>query len=302
MRLMLRLALSGVGLTVGLSGASAFAQVGNANQLIQGLDANNDGIIETGEVPESARPQFEKVLKLADTNKDGRLDRDELRTMGRKLREAGPAMAKAQPGPIGNPQERFKLMDRDGDGKVTRDEFTGPEALFDRLDANKDGAITKDEQPKPGALPDSGGAGEGRAFMLNRFKVLDKDGDGKLTRSEFTGVPENFDRMDRDQDGTLSSKELAAAVDFFMSVQGPGGATPKAQAKGKAAAKGAGEAGGFVPPRFKQMDKDGDGKVTQSEFTGPAPLFYRMDKDGDGSLTMDEMKAFAAAKGQAKKP
>lgn len=304
MRIWLRLACSGMGLGIGFVGLSAPAQVGNPGQLIQSLDANNDGTIDKGEVPESAHPQFEKVLKLADTNKDGKLDRDELRTMARKLRDAGPAMRKGDAAPAaagaGNPQQRFKQMDKDGDGKVSKSEFTGPEALFDRLDADKDGSISKDELPKPGAGPGTGGGGEGKSFLLNRLKGMDKDGDGKVAKSEFTGVAENFDRMDRDQDGSLSTREIEAAADLFAANFNP---SNPAAAKGKGAAKNpaaSGEPGVFVAPRFKQMDKDGDGKVTKDEFTGPAPAFGRMDKDGDGSLTMDEMRAFAATKGQGK--
>ena len=37
--------------------------------------------------------------------------------------------------------------DRNGDGKVTRDEFRGPKEHFDRLDKNGDGVITEDEAP-----------------------------------------------------------------------------------------------------------------------------------------------------------
>ena len=35
--------------------------------------------------------------------------------------------------------------DKNHDGKISREEFSGPAALFDRLDANHDGFITKDE-------------------------------------------------------------------------------------------------------------------------------------------------------------
>jgi len=41
--------------------------------------------------------------------------------------------------------QRLKRDDKNGDGKVTREEFTGPQRLFERLDGNRDGAIDRQE-------------------------------------------------------------------------------------------------------------------------------------------------------------
>lgn len=35
----------------------------------------------------------------------------------------------------------------------------------------------------------------------------------------------------------------------------------------------------------QRYDKDGDGKITAEEFTGPEELFRRLDRDGDGQIT-----------------
>lgn len=50
--------------------------------------------------------------------------------------------------------EQFRRLDKNQDGKVTRDEFSAP--VFDRIDTNKDGIITPDED---------------QAFVLRRPKV-----------------------------------------------------------------------------------------------------------------------------------
>lgn len=43
----------------------------------------------------------------------------------------------------------FEKDDANSDGKVTREEFSGPEDLFDKLDSDGDGVITKEEaKPK----------------------------------------------------------------------------------------------------------------------------------------------------------
>jgi hypothetical protein len=42
----------------------------------------------------------------------------------------------------------MRREDRNGDGKVSRDEFRGPPEHFDRFDRNKDGYLTEDEAPR----------------------------------------------------------------------------------------------------------------------------------------------------------
>src|SRR4029453_4920257 len=41
----------------------------------------------------------------------------------------------------------FKVYDLDGDGFVTREEWTGADAVFDALDTDHDGRITPAERP-----------------------------------------------------------------------------------------------------------------------------------------------------------
>jgi arylsulfatase A-like enzyme len=71
------------------------------------------------------------------------------------LKDVGAQMTRPNPnytGPLtgeGAEPERPGLMqraDRNGDGKVSRDEFRGPPERFNRLDRNRDGFITKDEE------------------------------------------------------------------------------------------------------------------------------------------------------------
>jgi arylsulfatase A-like enzyme len=50
--------------------------------------------------------------------------------------------------PIGGDPPRFVTrLDRNGDGKVSRQEFDGPPGAFDRLDADRDGYLTEAEAP-----------------------------------------------------------------------------------------------------------------------------------------------------------
>lgn len=50
----------------------------------------------------------------------------------------------------------FRVYDLDGDGFITREEWSGTDAVFDALDINKDGKITPEEMA----------SGIGAAFYL----------------------------------------------------------------------------------------------------------------------------------------
>lgn len=119
----------------------------------------------------------------------------------------------AAPGEGHDPMMRFKQADTNGDGMISRDEAKALPMIakhFDEIDANHDGQITADElrafhqkmhadrQAKAGA----------------RFKKLDTDGDGRISRAEAQAAPrlaQHFDEIDTNKDGFITPDELAAA-------------------------------------------------------------------------------------------
>ncbi|MHC4340302.1 MAG: EF-hand domain-containing protein [Planctomycetota bacterium] len=112
-------------------------------------------------------------------------------------------LALAQGG-FGDPWERLRSYDSDGDGKVSRDEFTGPERLFNRFDTDRDGFVTEAEVRRMrGGRQGRGGAPGGTA------RLFDTDGDGRVTKEEWDAF---FKKADKNGDGILQTEELSVAM------------------------------------------------------------------------------------------
>ncbi len=97
---------------------------------------------------------------------------------------------------------RLKRLDKDGDGKVSREEFPGQPAVFDRLDSNKDGFLSSADRAVDADAP-----GRADSLRLRRLMAMDQDKDGKVSRTEFRGAAAAFDRLDTNKDGFLSRED-----------------------------------------------------------------------------------------------
>jgi Ca2+-binding EF-hand superfamily protein len=105
---------------------------------------------------------------------------------------------------------RFRGMDVDNDGVITRDEWRGNDESFRQQDTNRDGVLSGDEVWVPAAqgTPDRSRREERAA----RFERADTNGDGRISVREWTGTRAMFDRMDRNRDEFLSRDEFMEVV------------------------------------------------------------------------------------------
>jgi Ca2+-binding EF-hand superfamily protein len=108
--------------------------------------------------------------------------------------------------------QAFRQLDANGDLKIEFAEIQAARARwFDRWDANRDGFLEADEFRTAARQAKAGGGPEARlvAQLGSRKAELDKNGDGRISRQEFTtSVPVRLIGADADGDGALSLPEL----------------------------------------------------------------------------------------------
>jgi Ca2+-binding EF-hand superfamily protein len=208
-----------------------------------------------------------------------------------------PVLAQEEPAKSDSPAALFDQLDKDNDGKLTREEVGEErERFFNRLvrvgDKDEDGNLTKEEflaankpeerpaQPQPG---NPGGRPQfGGNSMEEFFKRVDQNGDGKLSKAE---IPEPlkerfqpaFDRQGKDE---LTLEDLRR----FAPNQFPPDRDRMAE------------------EFFKRFDANSDGKLTLDEAPEPSKpvlqsMLRRAGKGEGGSLTKEEFKQIGFAGG-----
>jgi Ca2+-binding EF-hand superfamily protein len=241
-------------------------------------------ILQEGKsIDELWRARLRKAFDFCDRDGDGSLDAKEV---GYVFSDQGMNQLLAngfyQPGTTAPPTPA--QMDKDGDGKVSFDEFVA----YYRLT----GAQVLRAQP---IQPE---ANNSTAVTEALFQLMDADGDGKLTKGEVRAVEKLVASRDADEDECLSVEELLP--DLSNPVYGRRG-IPVPQRPGPAGYPTGGDRqmvvvyeAGRVPGTItqqviKRYDKDGDFELTREEIGLDHATFKRLDADGNGKLDGEEL-------------
>ncbi len=100
-----------------------------------------------------------------------------------------------------------------------------------------------------------------------RFRGMDRNHDGVISRDEWRGNDQSFREHDRNGDGVLSPEELGQAV----------GTTGRST---------------IVIPDFFSLDRDSNGEISAQEWMA---AFNQLDANRDGLLTWDELSSSGGA-------
>lgn len=248
---------------------SASGQDGSeASALFKRLDKNSDGSITIDEVPEEQQRLLQRLLRQGDQNGDGKLTLQEFDRAN--IPDESPKTPLNQEGDRRDEaRQRFEMLDRNKDGKVTLDEV--PEPLRDRLKPifNRSGKKELD-------LEDLTRFGSGGPGPEDFFRRLDINADGKVSKDELPAEVRQrlaplFERIGKDE---ITLEQFRLSGDRLREVMG----RPEM---------------GNPEEMFGRFDANGDGKLTVDEVPERArpmvqAIMRRAGKEANGSLTKEE--------------
>ena len=229
---------------------------------------------------------------------------------------AAPVVAEARQPRQAEERMRFRGMDRNNDGIITRAEWRGSDQSFRVHDWNGDGRLSGDEVRRGAARrrgevdydeadrgqfdewTDAGfrGLDHDRNDRISReewhydresFTRADRDGDGVLSRREFLNADsdddrgDRFDYLDANRNGRVERTEWHASRDAFTWLdRNRDGVLSRQEVVGDAAEKA---------DLFAGLDANNDGTITTAEWQWSRRSFARQDQNGDGQLTRAEL-------------
>jgi Ca2+-binding EF-hand superfamily protein len=222
-----------------------------------GMDRNGDSVITRQEWNGSDRS-----FAVHDWNGDGVLSGVELQPGARRQRQGNDQQ------PFDSPYRDYRFddwtaqgfsgLDHNRDGRITSDEWHFDRDGFARADHNGDGIVTRAEFLNEDGADDD---------VEDRVRDMDANRDGRVTRDEWHGSRQIFDRLDGNRDGALSGTE-------FNGNEPP-------------------------PDLFVSVDVNRDGQVTRDEWHWSRASFDERDRNHDGRLSRDEFAPGAAAQSRA---
>lgn len=201
------------------------AQNTDGGPTLQTFDADNNGYLDAAEL--AANPDLAAAFETIDADGDGKVFRPEFDAyIQREARAAGSRLLLEV---ADGGQQLLNVLDADPDNVLSIRELRTAASALEKGDANGDGRLAGNEIPQrlamklsrnttasaqaasARAMDEEGERSERTEAGPAWFKKLDRNRDGDLSRREFVGPADIFERIDADADGLISPAEAEAA-------------------------------------------------------------------------------------------
>jgi Ca2+-binding EF-hand superfamily protein len=295
--------------------SKSFKNLNDVKAAFKKIDTDNDGLLSKQEIMASAGNKYDTeevdaIFALGDVNGDGQIDMGEFISIMFPSAVDVALQVSQTFKTLDDVKQAFKLLDKDGDGSITKQEMASSgqrfnqaqiEAIFALGDINDDGALDLDEFIAvmcPSALSVVSrlvGKYKNIAEVKKAFLAIDINKDGLLSKEELAGsgkfngqeVEAIFMLGDLNGDGEIDLEEFVSLL------------CPMA---GMAIARLTRNVNNISDAQqlFRILDKDGDGNITQEEMRACGSRFNAQeieaifaigDVDNDGAISLNEFIA-----------
>ena len=154
---------------------------------------------------------------------------------------------------------RFRRMDTNNDGVISRTEWRGNPRTFDTYDWNNDGRLSGEEVSVIAQRRGNRNGQDDEVASDDRFDYLDINGNGYIDRNEWDGGQNAFDRLDSNDDRRLTRGEFNIANNGNTN-------------------------------NFAAIDMNRDGRIRLDEWPWSHTSFDRQDANRDGVISRDEYR------------
>jgi Ca2+-binding EF-hand superfamily protein len=231
-----------------MAGQSALAagQQQSSRMRFEAMDTNRDGRITRDEWRGSDRS-----FANHDWNGDGVLSGEELRVGAQRNTDWGTADHRPSryEQEISWTEQGFHDLDHNRDGRLSANEWHFDVETFRRIDRNRDNSVSVREFLGANLDDDRD----------DNFDDLDWNNDGRVTRQEWHGSVEDFRWLDRNNDGVLSRYEVVGQQASFDTYD-----------------------------EFQSLDYNRNGSIERNEWHWSRPSFAEIDTNRDGVVSRRE--------------